>query len=108
MSSNNKRKCPSCDHTVTAKTAKIKLGIFDPETGAELIGKSRSFSCKKCGYSWMTPTDTEKLEEQITKATWRVLKPSEIAEIRQAMGFKTKTQAAKFLGLNHKAFSKWE
>lgn len=56
----------------------------------------------------MSAADSDALEDQLAKATWQTLDANQIVELREALGFKTKTQAAKFLGLNLKAFTKWE
>lgn len=105
----SKKTCSFCgSNEVRLKTEPYASGIIDAKTGKEITVDAHFWFCEKCEHSWMSAEESDRIDDLIQKQAWNVLEPSQIVQVREALGFKTKTQAARFLGLNYKAFSKME
>src|SRR3989338_1445032 len=105
------KKCQACSSGFTEEVSDFETGVLDKDTDRQIIVPSvLTLTCsnKSCGYSFLPHDQEEKIDLIVARRTNHTLTPDEIALIRQSLPFRTKFDAAKFLGLNSKAFTKWE
>jgi hypothetical protein len=105
-----KSKCPQCGSKTKSFKQKYKSTKTYAGTNRPIILDAHYIKCnsKKCGFAWLPADEAENIEGQISRLSWNTLDSEQWALIRDCLGFKTKTKASRFLGLNDKAFSKYE
>lgn len=103
--------CNYCDSPTRKETFVFRSSRVDPRTGqAIVIQDAPHFQCtnQQCGHAWMSEEHEDYIEAAVSKRARYRLTPEEIGVIRKGLPFHTKRELADFLGLNSKAFSKWE
>lgn len=84
---------------------------IDAESGKKIIVKDAYyFKCtnNECNYTWVPAEEVTRIENYIFSHSWKKLTSFEIKAIRESLGFHTKSNASRFLGMNEKAFVKME
>jgi len=107
----NPKKCPHCSKKLKQKSIKYISPItkYGTTEYIEVPGVIHLVcSNKDCEFTTMSQDQSEKILTHVDRLSNYQLAPIEIAEIRQSLPFKTKTNLAQFLRLNTKAFIKWE
>lgn len=86
-------------------------GKFHRDSDKEiLVPNVEVYKCKneECGHTWLPIEQERKIDHAIQSFSRYDLQPHEINMIREGLPFSNKFQAANFLCVNEKAFTKWE
>jgi len=103
-------KCPLCNSEVQQRLSSYHSGESDLSGNEIIVSDAKMNYCKnsECEHSWLPHSEEERIDLVVLQKSRNFLKPDQIAKIREALGFSTKTAASNFLTLNSKAFTKWE
>lgn len=103
-------KCPLCNSEVEQRLSSYHSGESDLSDNEIIVSDVKMNYCKnsECEHSWLPHSEEERIDLVVLQRSRNFLKPDQIAKIREALGFSTKTAASNFLTLNSKAFTKWE
>ena len=105
------KKCPICSGKFKAVWKNYPSGKLDRHTGEEIIvEKVGVYKCQStgCGHSWLPLEEERRIDRKVATRSRFDLQTMEIRRIRESLPFNTKFEVAEFLGLNEKAFTKWE
>ena len=105
------KKCPMCKNNVAPTAQDFSSGKTNARTKEEIVVKDVAiYSCTNsdCEHRWMPIAEEQRIDCEIATLSRLDLNRDDIILLRKALGFKTKSQASKFLCLNEKAFTKWE
>lgn len=102
--------CPVCDSSIDERDYTYTSTKTDIKTGKRILVDIKEFYCsnKDCGFSWLPADQEKKIETTVALHSRYDLKTDEIKMIRESLPFENKFQAASFLCLNEKAFTRWE
>lgn len=105
------RKCPVCRSNAVSELQEYKSGKVDKDTHQEIVvGNIEIYKCcnEDCQHTWLPIDQERKIDRAVARESRFDLLPDQISLIRQSLPFDNKFEAADFLCLNEKAFTKWE
>ena len=105
------KKCPICNNKANPIIEEYTSSKIDPRNNQKISVKNvATYSCtnSECGHTWLPLAEEQKIDHHIDSLSRFDLDMKQITLLRESLGFNTKAQAAKFLCLNEKAFTRWE
>lgn len=105
------KKCLLCENKLKQKTKDFISSRLNVKTGQPIIVKNViEYYCAddNCDYGFLPPSEEKKINDKISRESRHDLTGEQITKFRESFGFSTKFQAADFLCLNEKTFTRWE
>lgn len=103
--------CPHCSTRAKKINFKYESSKIDFRTKEKIVIDDASFfECmnQECQNSWMSEAQSEYIEQEVSKRERARLNQEQIVHLRGLLPSRTKKAAAQFLGINEKAFTRWE
>lgn len=98
-----------CGSAVEIKKEDFNSHKFDLSGNPIVIPMKVSYCTNsECAHTWIAHPEEVRVDKAIKTASRHRLNQNEIQNVRNALGFSTRSEAACFLNLNEKAFTKWE
>lgn len=104
------RICDLCDGVAEPRLEEYRSTYLDKVGKEIIVPEVAIFHCTnpECGHIWLPIDQEKKIDRYVENERRFYLEDVDIALIRDSLPFDTKKEAADFLCLNEKAFTKWE
>jgi DNA-binding transcriptional regulator YiaG len=98
-----------CNSAIKVQTENYTSSKVDTKGNPIVIPMKVNYCTNStCSHSWIAHHEEVRVDKAIKSASRYRLGQKEIQSIRNALNFSTRSEAANFLSLNEKAFTKWE
>lgn len=102
-------KCPMCSSAIKVQTEDFNSSKYDTSGNPIVIPiKVNYCTNSNCEHTWISHHEEMRVDKAVKSAARYRLQQKEIEDIRKSLNFPTRAEAAQFLNLNEKAFTKWE